>query len=179
MADPEENPEDLLVDLGLDLKKKKKKKKAVEATAEETKPTEDLATDGKAATSSSGELVSMEMDIPTYTYTELLERVIGFVHQNNPELADKKRFTMKPPQLMRVGTKKTLWVNFQEICSIMKRSSDHVFQFMMAELGTEGSIDGMKRLVIRGKFVPKVRANILYNYNNESSVNLTFACLVH
>src|SRR3982751_464626 len=55
-----------------------------------------------------------------------------------------------------VGTKKTLWVNFQEICAMMRRSSDHVFQFMMAELGTEGSIDGNKRLVIRGKFVPKV-----------------------
>jgi hypothetical protein len=41
----------------------------------------------------------------------------------------------------------------------MGRSSDHVFQFMMAELGTEGSIDGNKRLVIRGKFVPKVRAS--------------------
>jgi translation initiation factor 2 beta subunit (eIF-2beta)/eIF-5 len=40
----------------------------------------------------------------------------------------------------------------------MGRSSDHVFQFMMAELGTEGSIDGNKRLVIRGKFVPKVSA---------------------
>ncbi len=39
---------------------------------------------------------------------------------------------------------------------MMRRNSDHVFQFMMAELGTEGSIDGNKRLVIRGKFVPKV-----------------------
>ncbi|RYG64709.1 hypothetical protein EON64_13435 [archaeon] len=48
-----------------------------------------------------------------------------------------------------VGTKKTLWVNFQEICAMMRRSSEHVFQFMMAELGTEGSIDGSKRLVIR------------------------------
>lgn len=45
---------------------------------------------------------------------------------------------MKPPQLMRVGTKKTLWVNFQEICSMMKRPAEHVFQFFMAELGTEG-----------------------------------------
>ena len=57
---------------------------------------------------------------------------------------------------MIVGTKKTLWVNYQEICSMMRRNPDHVFQFMMAELGTEGSIDGSKRLVIRGKFVPKV-----------------------
>lgn len=55
-----------------------------------------------------------------------------------------------------VGTKKTLWVNFQEICKMMRRSSEHVYQFMMAELGTEGSIDGNQRLVIRGKFVPKV-----------------------
>lgn len=55
-----------------------------------------------------------------------------------------------------VGTKKTLWVNFQEICNTMKRNPEHLFQFMMAELGTEGSIDGNKRLVIRGKFVPKV-----------------------
>jgi translation initiation factor 2 beta subunit (eIF-2beta)/eIF-5 len=39
---------------------------------------------------------------------------------------------------------------------MMKRNPDHVFQFMMAELGTEGSIDGTQRLVIRGKFVPKV-----------------------
>jgi translation initiation factor 2 beta subunit (eIF-2beta)/eIF-5 len=58
-----------------------------------------------------------------------------------------------------VGTKKTLWVNFQEICNTMKRNPEHLFQFMMAELGTEGSIDGNKRLVIRGKFVPKVRKN--------------------
>jgi len=99
------------------------------------------------------------LDLPTYTYLQLLQRVTDFLHQNNPELTDKKRQSMKPPQLMRVGTKKTLWVNFQEICKMMRRNHEHVFQFMMAELGTEGSIDGNQRLVIRGKFVPKV--NIL------------------
>ncbi len=82
-------------------------------------------------------------------------------------MADKKRFTMKPPQLMRVGTKKTLWVNFQEICAMMRRNSDHVFAFMMAELGTEGSIDGSKRLVIRGKFVPKYIESLLRKYISE------------
>lgn len=44
----------------------------------------------------------------------------------------------------------------------MKRPHEHVFQFMMAELGTEGSIDGNQRLVIRGKFVPKV--NFYYEF---------------
>ena len=34
---------------------------------------------------------------------------------------------------------------------MMSRPPEHVFQFFMAELGTEGSIDGNQRLVIRGK----------------------------
>ncbi len=47
---------------------------------------------------------------------------------------------------------------------MMRRNSDHVFQFMMAELGTEGSIDGSKRLVIRGKFAPKYIESLLRKY---------------
>jgi translation initiation factor 2 subunit 2 len=66
-----------------------------------------------------------------------------------------------------VGTKKTLWTNFQEICDMMRRGPDHVFQFMMAELGTEGSIDGNKRLVIRGKFVPRYIESLLRKYIGE------------
>ena len=39
---------------------------------------------------------------------------------------------------------------------MMNRSPDHVLQFTLSELGTEGSIDGNQRLVIRGRYVPKV-----------------------
>ena len=44
----------------------------------------------------------------------------------------------------------------------MRRNPEHVYQFMMAELGTEGSIDGKQNLVIKGKFVPKVRSFLIY-----------------
>jgi translation initiation factor 2 subunit 2 len=44
---------------------------------------------------------------------------------------------MKPPMLMRIGTKKTLWANFADICGSMKRNPEHVRQFFEAELGTE------------------------------------------
>ena len=64
-----------------------------------------------------------------YTYSELLDRVVGILHAHNPDLIEKKRRNMKPPQLTRVGTKKTLWVNFQEICTMMQRPPEHVFQF--------------------------------------------------
>mmetsp|Transcript_1386 Transcript_1386/g.2293 ORF Transcript_1386/g.2293 Transcript_1386/m.2293 type:complete len:234 (+) Transcript_1386:72-773(+) len=152
-----------------DLKqKKKKKKKKVDGSGEGDVKAIGGAEGGATAEETSSSAIGVfELDPPTYTYSQLLNRVVDFIHQNNPELTDKKRFSMKPPQLMRVGTKKTLWVNFQEICAMMRRNSDHVFQFMMAELGTEGSIDGNKRLVIRGKFVPKYIESLLRKYIGE------------
>eukprot|EP00286_Rhodomonas_abbreviata_P028020 CAMPEP_0181307300 /NCGR_PEP_ID=MMETSP1101-20121128/10796_1 /TAXON_ID=46948 /ORGANISM="Rhodomonas abbreviata, Strain Caron Lab Isolate" /LENGTH=232 /DNA_ID=CAMNT_0023413487 /DNA_START=41 /DNA_END=736 /DNA_ORIENTATION=- len=167
-VDEQEVPDEVAAMFDLKQKKKKKKKK-VEASAEGDAKV-DAAVAGDAASGEAGSSSSaggFELDPPTYSYSQLLNRVVDFIHQNNPELTDKKRFTMKPPQLMRVGTKKTLWVNFQEICAMMRRNSDHVFQFMMAELGTEGSIDGNKRLVIRGKFVPKYIESLLRKYIGE------------
>ena len=46
----------------------------------------------------------------------------------------------------------------------MQRNPEHVYQFFMAELGTEGSIDGNQRLVIRGKYVPKYIESLLRKY---------------
>ena len=97
-----------------------------------------------------------------YTYTDLLDRVVTILTSNNPE--EKKRRTMQPPKLNKLGTKKTLWINFQEICTILQRPPEHVFQFFMAELGTDGSIDGNQRLVIKGKFVPKFIESLLKKY---------------
>ncbi|CAN0417297.1 unnamed protein product, partial [Laminaria digitata] len=58
----------------------------------------------------------------------------------------------------------TLWANFQDICQLMKRQPEHVFSFVVAELGTEGSIDGNQRLVLRGKYVPKYIESLLRKY---------------
>ena len=52
-----------------------------------------------------------------YTYNELLSRVFGMIRQNNQELVgEKKKFTIPPPQVVREGTKKTLFANIAEIC---------------------------------------------------------------
>jgi len=89
-----------------DLKQKKKKKKKKVEVVEELVAVVDAGGD---ATSMAGGLEAVggsvlgiyELDPPKYTYSQLLNRVVDFIHQNNPELTDKKRFTMKPPQLMR------------------------------------------------------------------------------
>jgi translation initiation factor 2 subunit 2 len=144
-----------------DLKQKKKKKKKKEDKKETSTPATPTTTEAEEQILNSA---GVEVDTPPYTYIQLLERAVGLLHQHNPEYSEKRRHTMKPPQLVRQGTKKTLWTNFSEICKMMQRSPDHVFQFMMAELGTEGSIDGAQRLVIRGKFVPKYIESLLRKY---------------
>ena len=153
----------------LDLsKKKKKKKKPKDETSAEA---EDVA----AANLGDQERMLLEQDTiqerddqfdrkAEYTYDELLDRVVNLLQANNPDLVEKKRRNIKPPQLTLLSSKKTLWINFQEICTMMQRPSDHVFQFFMAELGTEGSIDGNQRLVIRGKYVPKYIESLLRKY---------------
>jgi translation initiation factor 2 subunit 2 len=43
----------------------------------------------------------VEVDPPPYSYVDLLERAVGLLHQHNPEYSEKRRHTMKPPQLVR------------------------------------------------------------------------------
>eukprot|EP01106_Pelomyxa_sp_JSP_P017602 TRINITY_DN732_c0_g1_i8.p2 TRINITY_DN732_c0_g1~~TRINITY_DN732_c0_g1_i8.p2 ORF type:complete len:132 (+),score=38.52 TRINITY_DN732_c0_g1_i8:242-637(+) len=74
---------------------------------------------------------------------------------------------MKPPQVCKEGTKKTVWINFDEMCSMMRRKPDHVLAYVFAELGTHGSLDGSQRLVIRGRYQPKQIENIIRKYIGE------------
>ena len=110
MSDP--TTDDAAMAAMLDLSKKKKKKKKKDKTAEANSTTE-----GGESTLSAIPIETFdELDNrANYSYEELLTRVVQILHSNNPDLIAKKRHSMKPPQLMRVGTKKTLWVNFQEV----------------------------------------------------------------
>lgn len=48
---------------------------------------------------------------------QLLGRVFHILRENNPELAgDRRRTVMRPPQVLREGTKKTVFVNFMDLC---------------------------------------------------------------
>lgn len=79
------------------------------------------------------------------------------MREKNPEFAagKKKTFLMKPPQVARAGSKKTAFTNFADICRLLKRQNKHVLQFLMAELGTTGSIDGNQCLIVKGRFQQK------------------------
>jgi translation initiation factor 2 subunit 2 len=96
-----------------------------------------------------------------YTYDELLERIKA----EHPD--EKKRFVMKLPEVAHVGTKRTSFTNFGEICSILKRQEAHLLNYLLAELGTSGSVDKNSRLIIKGRFTQLQIENVLRRYIQE------------
>ena len=101
-----------------------------------------------------------------YLYSELLERVFDIMRAKNPHMVmgEKRRFVMKPPQVIKVGAKKSAFINFMEICKMMHRPSDHVLGYLLAELGTQGTLDGSNALVLKGKFLQKQMESVLRRY---------------
>lgn len=182
-------------------------------------------------------------------FIQLLGRVFNILRENNPELAgDRRRTVMRPPQVLREGTKKTVFVNFMDLCKTyyikslftpspffvyfvdiffsegfalswfsldlyfpsmyfavhgyiiqsnftfmiksllflkkvivnslymiyynnfvfplyrMHRQPEHVMAFLLAEMGTSGSLDGQQRVVVKGRFAPKNFEGILRRY---------------
>jgi translation initiation factor 2 subunit 2 len=168
----------------LDLSKKKKKKKSKKTDADKKGGAAASGVTTGTAVSGGGlspEIIAeqqrllleldqaQEIDDPddkkaNHEYESLLEKIVELLQANNPDLVEKKRTRIKPPQLQMVGSRKTLWVNFQEICTMMQRDPQHVYAFLMAELGTEGSIDGNERLIIRGRYLPKYIESLLRKY---------------
>ncbi|KAJ0940213.1 putative translation initiation factor IF2/IF5 [Helianthus annuus] len=137
---------------------RKKKKKQVDAESEDVDAEEDINDPKKP----------LEGTNRDYKYEELLSRVFHFLRESNPELAGEKRKTiLKIPEVLREGTKKTVFVNLVDICKMMRRQPEHVITFLLAELGTSGSLDGQQRLVVKGRFAPKSFQGILRRYMND------------
>lgn len=98
----------------------------------------------------------------------LLQRVLSFMHEYNPQLAeDKRRSVLRPPLVLPEGTMKTVFVNFTDLCIIMHRQPEQVMSFMLTKLGTSGSLDEENRLVIRGRFSPQSIEVLLQIYISE------------
>lgn len=150
-------------------KKKKVKKEALDLDAllENLPSSETPKVEGETETHE--EAAVSEEDTSEYTYDELLTRVFDIMRAKNPNLVEggKKKFIMKPPQVVRVGTKRTSFVNFAEICKILHRQNKHLLAFLLAELGTSGTVDGTNQLIIKGRFQQKHIENVLKRYIRE------------
>jgi len=164
LPDEEEKPDDEDIDLDLESfgtkKKKKKKKKGLEELDREDEDKENEADTNVDPWKDSDR---------DYQYDELLQRVFGIMRDKNPEMVagEKKKFVMRPPQVVRVGSKKTAFANFTEIAKMLHRQPKHLLAFLFAELGTSGAIDGSNQLIMKGRFQQKHIENVLRRYIKE------------
>jgi translation initiation factor 2 subunit 2 len=187
-AEDDEAPAD---DGGLDLTlKKKKKKKKVEGDVDDfaarVAALELKGEDGEEADAGEQDEGNWEDATgiwshdatPTLPYAPLVDRFYVLLEERNPDHAQSgtRSYKIPPPQCLREGNKKTIFANLVEISKRMKRSEEHVTSYLFAELGTTGSIDGSKRLVIRGRFQQKQIENVLRNYIKGSSLSSTREC---
>ncbi|KAG7693419.1 hypothetical protein KL930_000432 [Ogataea haglerorum] len=169
-------PVDELVDglEGLKLKKKKKKSTKSSEADDFDKQLEKAGIHADDQSSSSTEQLqqSQSQDSLSNTvlaYENLLSRFYSILKEKNPELAGGQQTKLKipPPEVAREGNKKTMFANVQTIASVLQRNPEHLIQYLFAELGTSGSIDGEKRLIIKGRFQAKNIESVLRRYIQE------------
>jgi translation initiation factor 2 beta subunit (eIF-2beta)/eIF-5 len=177
------------------LKKKKKKAKKAEADDFEAKLAEAGANEEAAAdddepvvqqsTSQEGDLekgtgIWQHSNTTPIEYPLLLTRFFSQLNHHNPDLASSggKSYKIPPPQCLREGNKKTIFANISEICRRMKRTDEHVTQFLFSELGTSGSVAGQGQLVIKGRFQQKQLENVLRRYIGMFLSSSSFFCCI-
>lgn len=158
-AEEEEDNEDTPAQLNFGKKKKKKKKVTF---GDETLP----EVTGDRVEKLQGEESPWGDSDRDYTYQELLRRIFDFLHGKHPSLTgeSRKRFTLRPPQIAREGSKKTVFMNFGDICKSIHRQPEHLLAYMSTEMGTTGNLQEGGRLVLKGRFQPKGIENVLRRY---------------
>ncbi len=162
-----------VTDLFKGLAKKKKSKR----TDKKTKSAEPTEAEAEAeAEAGAGEEEGGDPDEGTgiwnhnakkdLSYGQLLDRFYQILQDKNPDMMSGKvkSYKIPPPQCVREGNKKTIFANIADICNRMERSDDHVTSYLFAELGTNGSVDASRRLVIKGRFQQKQIENVLRRY---------------
>jgi len=99
----QEEDVDIDMDFSKTKKKKKRKKDLDELVAE--KQEEEKSEEKENVGENSSTWAGSDRD---YTYEELLNRVFEIILDKNPDMAGgrKPKFVMRPPQVLRVGTKK-------------------------------------------------------------------------
>jgi len=132
-------------------KKRKPKKKTMEG--------EDVPRSDASATVVSDTAVDM-------TYDEMLARIMNSLRTINPTLQQESKLILPPPQVGREG-KKSIFTNFEAICTALHRDPDHVQTFMLNELGCQGNLDGQRSLVVRDRFQPRQFEIVLKRYIRE------------
>jgi len=96
-----------------------------------------------------------------FDYEALLDRARDKIPEN---ISSKSRWKLPEPQILIEGSN-TIFRNFNEVVSMMDRDDNHVYQYLLNDLGTSGSRDG-PRARFKGRIPPKRIKKTIVNYVN-------------
>ena len=154
-----------LLSLGNLKRKKSSKKKKDKDKDKERKPAAAPAPLSESQIQGPDVFVEGEQLHQMYSYEHMLDRIFTAL-ENAPELktnAHRSRPKIPEFDLTRHG-KMTIWTNFMAVCTAMRRDPQHVMSFFNAELAVKGSLDGTRRLSMKGRFSANVLQSIVRKY---------------
>ena len=96
-----------------------------------------------------------------FDYEALLDRARDKIPDN---ISSRSRWKLPEPQILIEGSN-TIFRNFNEVVSMMDRDDNHVYQYILNDLGTSGSRDG-PRARFKGRIPPKRIKKTIVNYVN-------------
>jgi translation initiation factor 2 subunit 2 len=115
---------------------------------------------GATAVAEAGAIIAEEEED---SYDSLLHRIYDLMGTKEQSGAFRG-LRIKPPHVIRIGSKKTQWGNFLSTAEGLNRDSDHLQAFFGAELGVMTSVIGEGALLIRGIFHTQQMESCLKKY---------------
>jgi len=137
---------DDLEDLNLNKKKKKEINKEETNESETKNETNDNNTE----------------NTEEYTYEFLINRIAEKLNEVN-KVADLK-IKLSVPEIITIGKSKSAWVNFDKFVTAFNRPQEHLLNYVLGELGVQGTIGGENQIIIKMKVNKKDIENILRKY---------------
>ena len=94
-----------------------------------------------------------------FEYDALLDRARDRIPK---DISERNRWTMPPPEILVEGSQ-TILRNFAAIVDSMDRDPNHVYQYLVNELGTSGTREQV-RVMFKGRIPPKRIKEKLVSY---------------
>ncbi len=99
------------------------------------------------------------MAMADFEYESLLDRA---THKIPTDISERARWSLPEPDIMIEGNQ-TIIRNFSELIAKMDRDANHVYQYLLGELGTSGTKEA-NRVMFKGRIPPKRIRSRIVNY---------------